>query len=825
MNRTISMARGLAVAFALLISVDCLAQETPSNDVPRVISYQGVLTSNDGKNVRDGAYPVTITLYADEAGTKAVWHDTYTTQVQGGVFSVELGSGNVLLPTTTAMNTPLWVGLRLADGTEMRPLTRMTSAPYALNVADNSITTAKIAAGAVTSDKLGIDYVSEVQVNGEKVSGQGTPLNFIGSGVDFDRATGSVIIGTSSGETSSMKEGATTAGFGDQYWSIIGDARTEGGVGITYPAATDWIGTSDPPGAPTGNNFTIRVNGETIMRYQPNAANTPNVVGGHLANTVAAATIGATIAGGGNAGAAANLIQNSSDYATIGGGADNLIGPGTRFVQYGVIAGGENNTLGNTTSNVTHSAIVGGEDNEARVNHNFIGGGLGNVTQGQGSAIVGGESHNTGASAEDAFIGGGQDNDATGSWSTIAGGRDHTAQGTRSAILGGQNNDAAADYSTVGGGENNTASSDWAVVAGGVGNTASGVYSGVGGGSSNTAQGNGSFVGAGRGNQALGVESAIAGGLDNITTSTYGGVLAGQKNQAADYSAVGAGWQNLADGSHAFIGAGATNNIDAATDYSAIAGGLGNQIFTNEGAIGGGSGNIINNAGLPTDGGVNAAIPGGDNLIAQSYGQIVAGFYNRAQGTMPWRPTGPAIAASDDRLFILGNGDANTLPTPTRSNAFEVSYNGHSIVYDRNGQTSIVGGRQPIKGATYTDNVLNAWGHIAAGGAIVSDFGVLKTVVIGAGVVRVVIRVVDPVTGLSLPMNLNGASITATIVEDEFAPHPPCRTISTSPLVQWFDPMTGILEPNTFVIRTKEWSTAGCDEKDIPFMFKVSGRP
>ena len=61
-----------------------------------------------------------------------------------------------------------------------------------------------------------------------------------------------------------MKEGATTAGFGDQYWSIIGDARTEGGVGITYPAATDWIGTSDPPGAPTGNNFINMIKGTSM---------------------------------------------------------------------------------------------------------------------------------------------------------------------------------------------------------------------------------------------------------------------------------------------------------------------------------------------------------------------------------------------------------------------------------------------------------------------------------------------------------------------------------------------------------------------------------
>ena len=289
MNRTLSLALTFAAAGTLLISSNSLAQnvspsDAPRTDIPRLISYQGLLTTPEGTTIRDGQYPVTVTLYADEAGTKVVWQDTYTTSVVGGVFNVQLGSGATSLPAGDMMNTPMWVGFRLADGSEMRPLTQMTSAPYALNVADNAITTEKIASGAVgttaladgaittekiadgsvTAEKLGVDFFSEVQVNGEKVTGNGRLLNFAGNGVNFDKATGSILIGSSASDALSEKRGPNTLGTINDGWTMRGNGRSFVAAGVLLPIPGDWIGTGN------GTAFDIRTNGVTIMRYQSN---------------------------------------------------------------------------------------------------------------------------------------------------------------------------------------------------------------------------------------------------------------------------------------------------------------------------------------------------------------------------------------------------------------------------------------------------------------------------------------------------------------------------------------------------------------------------
>src|SRR5207248_3013110 len=61
------------------------AQATAPVDVPRTISYQGILQKSDHTPAPDGAYQVHARFYADEAGTKVVWEGTYNANVAGGV--------------------------------------------------------------------------------------------------------------------------------------------------------------------------------------------------------------------------------------------------------------------------------------------------------------------------------------------------------------------------------------------------------------------------------------------------------------------------------------------------------------------------------------------------------------------------------------------------------------------------------------------------------------------------------------------------------------------------------------------------------------------
>jgi len=89
------------------------------------------------------------------------------------------------------------------------------------------------------------------------------------------------------------------------------------------------------------------------------------------------------------------------------------------------------------------------------------------------------------------------------------------------------------------------------------------------------------------------------------------------------------------------------------------------------------------------------AIPGGLYLHTRSLAQSAMGMYNqtRTDLTFDATKTRSSLPDANDWLFMLGNGSS----VDDRSNAFEVSYNGHSIVNDWNGRGSTVGGRAAIE--------------------------------------------------------------------------------------------------------------------------------
>jgi hypothetical protein len=196
----------LNVVAALLLSAMLLghpfiahAQTASSGNAgrsPRTLSYQGFITNGE-KPLGDGIHPVTVTLYSDPTGTNIIWTGTYAPSVKDGVFNLELGSGESPLPEPATMDRALWVGVRVDNGQEMRPLSQLSASAYSVNVANNAITTSKLAEGAVTKDKIGTDYVGSISIDGQKVSAKGSDINFTstdGMRFAFDPATNSVVM-------------------------------------------------------------------------------------------------------------------------------------------------------------------------------------------------------------------------------------------------------------------------------------------------------------------------------------------------------------------------------------------------------------------------------------------------------------------------------------------------------------------------------------------------------------------------------------------------------------------------------------------------------
>ena len=318
----------LVAAATFVLATAPKAQQTSSNSIPQTISYQGVLQQN-GQTAPDGSYSIQFTLYNDAAGKTSVWQGNYSVQVAGGVFNVLLGSGDSPLPTATALDGPMYLGVKIGDAAEMS-LTPLSSAPYAFNVAD----------GSITAKKMATDYIGSISVNGQKVSGQGTNLNIQGSNglsVLFDPTTQSIILSSSGGTPNPNKGGETP--FGPP--PPINGTGTAGDIPVFTAAQT--IG-----------NSSITDNGTSVgigSHFSVTESNGNTTIGGTLTATVPTSDLSGSVAianGGTGAttasGAMTNLLpsqtgNNGKVLSTNGSGTLSWITSGGSTGFDGIVSG------------------------------------------------------------------------------------------------------------------------------------------------------------------------------------------------------------------------------------------------------------------------------------------------------------------------------------------------------------------------------------------------------------------------------------------------------------------------------------------------------
>jgi hypothetical protein len=120
------MTRRNAVFSALVLLV---ATQVVWGEVPRIMSYQGVLKDAGGDLVADGSYSLTFKLY-DGSDTE-LWSETQpSVQVGKGVFSVILGNTT---PLNLPFDEPYFLGITVGAGAEMVPRIPLTASPYSLS--------------------------------------------------------------------------------------------------------------------------------------------------------------------------------------------------------------------------------------------------------------------------------------------------------------------------------------------------------------------------------------------------------------------------------------------------------------------------------------------------------------------------------------------------------------------------------------------------------------------------------------------------------------------------------------------------------------------
>ncbi len=109
----------------------CLIVHTNAQ-IPRTLSYQGILSDTLGTPKPDGAYAITFRLYNVAGGGTALWSETKSLQVRRGLFSTILGD-QTAFPATLTFDRQYWLSIQVGADPELSPRLPLSSVGYSLN--------------------------------------------------------------------------------------------------------------------------------------------------------------------------------------------------------------------------------------------------------------------------------------------------------------------------------------------------------------------------------------------------------------------------------------------------------------------------------------------------------------------------------------------------------------------------------------------------------------------------------------------------------------------------------------------------------------------
>ena len=136
------------------------SQTAPAAASTGTIAYQGRLADAAGAPLT-GTYNMIFRLYDTATGGTPLWSESWTgsngVRVSDGLFNVMLGSLSALPISQFTNSQSLFLGITVGTDDEMAPRVQLGSVPFAvqaLTVPDGSVTTGKIADGAVNRSKV-----------------------------------------------------------------------------------------------------------------------------------------------------------------------------------------------------------------------------------------------------------------------------------------------------------------------------------------------------------------------------------------------------------------------------------------------------------------------------------------------------------------------------------------------------------------------------------------------------------------------------------------------------------------------------------------------
>ncbi|HET9135080.1 MAG TPA: hypothetical protein VFO76_00470 [Candidatus Kapabacteria bacterium] len=142
----------------LLVVVVAFLCSSLQAQIPRTLSYQGVILGTAGTPISDGAHIIKITIYDAPTGGASLYSETILSTTSSGLFNVILG-GATPLPASLDFSKGYWIGVSVDAAAEMAPRSSLTAVPYSLSA--EHAETAEVANGLSSSAKGIVSSVNE----------------------------------------------------------------------------------------------------------------------------------------------------------------------------------------------------------------------------------------------------------------------------------------------------------------------------------------------------------------------------------------------------------------------------------------------------------------------------------------------------------------------------------------------------------------------------------------------------------------------------------------------------------------------------------------
>ncbi len=135
-------------------------------DVPRVISYQGRLTNNNGGPLA-GPVQLVVRFYDAASGGTVLFSETHAdVPLAKGVFSIQIGSQGGGVPDSALNSAETWLGISVDGGVELTPRTRMGMVPFAAKaaVAERTSAAEKLVTPGTFTPAVSVDTAGKVGI-------------------------------------------------------------------------------------------------------------------------------------------------------------------------------------------------------------------------------------------------------------------------------------------------------------------------------------------------------------------------------------------------------------------------------------------------------------------------------------------------------------------------------------------------------------------------------------------------------------------------------------------------------------------------------------